>query len=519
MGGSSNAATSSSGASSSSSGAGGAPAACANVFQGDFTIHNALDAMTISPYCEITGTLQLDAPGLTSVSLPNLQTVGGQLEVYLGNGTDESDLLSLSLPALTSAGGVDVEASQLNSLELPNLTTVTTFGLQVVSAALPSLSLPKLVSVTSPGLGIGVGISAASMSSIDLSALVSAPDEVSLTLGGGASVSLPALTSCSILIVWTNGSLSVPLLSQTSSVQLTACSSADLPALTTVGQDLTLNYVGSIDLGMLATVGGGLSLSANTGSFEFSLLSAVGAAITVEWDGSALPVDLSFPVLTSAGSLFITTFGSLSAPELATVTKGVTFARLSQFVIPVLTSIGGNLELSDDSLFAAPALQSIGGNLSLGGVGGFMFPALMSIGFDLYLFGVSGFAAPTLQTIGSQSAGGHVLVSATTLTSLDFPALTTIGSYLDLDPSHACAASSGNALLTQLNFPLLANLGSANSGKILVGNNPQLPQCRIDALAMQLTQHGWTGAVEPADQEVVPPGNPALCVTASGPCP
>ena len=57
----------------------------------------------------------------------------------------------------------------------------------------------------------------------------------------------------------------------------------------------------------------------------------------------------------------------------------------------------------------------------------------------------------------------------------------------------------------------LVYAGEVYAGAFNIGDNPLLPQCRIDALAQQLQQAGWTGQV------VV--WSATACLTASGPCP
>jgi hypothetical protein len=73
-----------------------AVAPCEAVYQGDFTIVNGADVDTLAAYCELTGSLIVNAPGLTSVVLPDLTKVGGFLQV-----DDTDDLSTFSLPALT----------------------------------------------------------------------------------------------------------------------------------------------------------------------------------------------------------------------------------------------------------------------------------------------------------------------------------------------------------------------------------------------------------------------------------
>jgi len=67
--------------------------------EGDYTITNSLDVLTLFPYTCIEGDLKIQAPGLTSLSLPKLETISGQLHVS-GN----SNLDGFAIGNLTSVG-------------------------------------------------------------------------------------------------------------------------------------------------------------------------------------------------------------------------------------------------------------------------------------------------------------------------------------------------------------------------------------------------------------------------------
>ena len=85
----------------------------------------------------------------TSVSFPELTTVGGNVDIALNN-----NLTSVNFPRLASAGSVNVLGSpSLTSLELPALTTVRG-NLTIQSNGLTSVSLPALQTIRGTGLGI-----------------------------------------------------------------------------------------------------------------------------------------------------------------------------------------------------------------------------------------------------------------------------------------------------------------------------------------------------------------------------
>jgi len=72
--------------------------------EGNVIIENSIDLALFSPYTCITGSLIIQnavlSPGLTSVSLPNLEWVAGGLGVV-----GSSNLETIELPALYSVGG------------------------------------------------------------------------------------------------------------------------------------------------------------------------------------------------------------------------------------------------------------------------------------------------------------------------------------------------------------------------------------------------------------------------------
>jgi hypothetical protein len=99
---------------------------------------------------------------------------------------------------------------------------------------------------------------------------------------------------------------------------------------------------------------------------------------------------------------------------------------------------------------------------------------------------------------------GYLAFSATSLTTVDLPALASVGA-LDFTPSLTC--SFGNLNLTTLDLPNLKKVGPSNGGPVYFGFCPVLPLCRIQALLAQFTQAGWIGT-------------PTLqCTYASAPCP
>jgi hypothetical protein len=92
---------------------------------------------------KVMGDLIVEATGLTSLSLPELITVGGHLWFRVGNNA----LTSFSLPALTNVGeflGVS-QNDALTSFDLPALTRVGTILMVNRNAALPQCLVDALM--------------------------------------------------------------------------------------------------------------------------------------------------------------------------------------------------------------------------------------------------------------------------------------------------------------------------------------------------------------------------------------
>ncbi len=116
-------------------GGGDTDAGLAGCFDGSHTIQNSFDAEFIAPYTCIIDDLTINAPGLASLDLPNLKTIGGNLTVR------ETDLQDLDgLTNLESVGGyVGIFSNDL----LQNLDGLS--SLQTVGG---NLSIKENVSLT-----------------------------------------------------------------------------------------------------------------------------------------------------------------------------------------------------------------------------------------------------------------------------------------------------------------------------------------------------------------------------------
>jgi hypothetical protein len=310
--------------SSGSSSSGGPP--CANVLQGSFTIQNATDIATVTPYCEITGDLHIHSAGLTSISLPALTTIGGQLELA-ANG-----LSKLSLPALTTIGSRLLSSSgPMDELDLPALTSVNSIEL---GSVLTTLNVPKLTSVAR-----GVGIRFAPSATISFPALVSVGQEAADQTGafylrGGASLSAPLLSDCKYLSV----------------SELTT--SVDLPALTSV------EALGYCNTGNVCPVGIAPTITMN----------ALTSISHIEFIAPGSP-SVSFPNLVSIGYGVISA-SSFSAPKLVTFGDVMALSSLSSVSTIDLGALQTvhNLNVTETSLAELDLPALVSGNIVFGSV-------------------------------------------------------------------------------------------------------------------------------------------------------
>lgn len=308
--------------SSTSSSSGGAP--CTNVLQGSFTIQNTTDIATVTPYCGITGDLNIQSTGLATISLPALATIGGQLNLQ-ANG-----LGKLSLPALATIGSRLLSWSgQMDELDLPALTSVNSIELPLT---LNTLTAPNLASVPA---GLDMIFEASSI--VSFPALVSvgpaAPNaNMAFHVRGGASLSAPLLSDCKY----------VALGGQTASV--------DLPALTTLEV-----------LGNCFTAGDCPAAAAPT-----ITMNALTSVTQIALMDPGTP-SVSLPNVTTIGSGTISA-NSLSAPALVTFGDPMalsTLAAVSTVDLSALKTVH-NLTVKNTSLASLDLPALISGDIVFG---------------------------------------------------------------------------------------------------------------------------------------------------------
>jgi len=298
---------------------------CSPVYQGSFTALNAQDLAMIAPYCEITGDLTLNAPGIATISLPNLQKVDGKI-------TTVATPTVLDLPVLQSSGPMSTSAM---SYTLPMLQTLTGGVSEITCTG--TLKLPALVTADALKLH--------PMLSVDLPELVTVASELTVSSPSGSSVHFwaPKLTS--------SGSLAVILGASFEASSLTTVTNAlqvqdyyqltyNLPALVSVGRMEVISG-GQLKAPNLVTVGGiAESDLILRGPFLIDLakLQTVGRTLWVA--GTAVP-SLDLPSLTSVGDS-IRLGGASAAMDACQGGAGAAAnSQLNNLFAPMLGHVGG----------------------------------------------------------------------------------------------------------------------------------------------------------------------------------
>ncbi len=299
------------------------------MFQGSFTIQNTIDISTISPYCEITGDLTIDAAGVTSLSLPLLQKIDGALSA-----TTIPDLVTASFPALTSASSIllDGTSEALATVEMPSLTVVATtlevYGGPLSTVDLTALQSADLTMYGSPATG---SFSLPSMVSgsvvLQTSGTVSLPNLVhpSLVNISGGSIDLSSMVTADTLYAYSpTADLTFPALTSLSqSAWFYTAGVAHAPNLVTIGGGLLLQSLSGVDLPSLKTLGG--TYASNV---DYSLL-VLGTTMTT----LALPSLTSMPRNLQIGS----NDNNCASPN----------TGLTQLDLPALTTVGSTANQPD----------------------------------------------------------------------------------------------------------------------------------------------------------------------------
>jgi hypothetical protein len=437
------------------------------VLQGSFTISNGIDVATLAPYCEVTGDLTIAAPGLTSLSLPNLAVVDGLLSTSTGGDGGASNLVTLDLPALVRVGGFDIAAPALTTLEVPQLAIAGSppaVGVSIIAPSLSSLSLPSLaaagnISVSTPQITTltlpalqsagAIGVGAFGAPSLSLPVLASATDiSVSHTAGSAncASIQAPLLTAATAIGV-SDCTVDFPMLSTCAFVSTGAGSTAALKLPKLKSTQLAIyGAIQSLDLSGLETLTGPGPCSPLNGTTNCALLVYPGGVQS-----------LSLPVTQILGD--VQEFHDLS--------------------LPAVTSISGAVYVPGS--FSAPSLSRIGGDTTLGGPAD--LPALATVGGTLFTYQ---WTQSTLGLPVLQSAGSLEVTDASGLATVSLPMLATISGTFQVERDPA---------LTQLLLPKLASVGARNMGVLQFLSDPTFPQACAQELYNQLVAKGFQGTL------------------------
>jgi len=504
------------------------PPTCTTL-EGSVTIQNAADwqALVDAGCTRITGTLEVYAPGLTSLGAPAPVVQVGSLRVV-----DNDELVALDLPALATVDdGLEVSNNpSLARLSLPALTTVGWTVTLVNDLALEALDLSSLATVNG-GLHLEYlyPLSALELPALTTGGLVAGSLEITRLelpklrwgqpIAGGApdefgppsvavhdcpyltEVSLPALTGSGYVELGRNERLtSVSAAGMTSGevgIQLApALTAVSFPALAT--GSLLLEGAGALP---------GLELPAlATGSVTLAGVEAL--------------TGLDLPVLAAASSLSVDApaLDYVNLPELTSVEHSLTFglAALGHLSLPKLTAVGGHLTVRRAATaetggivvaVSLPKLTSVGLNLvvrDLSALTDLALPLLSTTGgFDLGAspsLAVLSLPALTSVTMTTGAHGGLHLFGLPALANLDLPALSSVDGDLSVYvtdtgtaftglslPSLIRAGSllvSGAPALASINCPALTTLpiGGGAIGQLGISDNPALTSLTLPAL-------------------------------------
>ena len=453
-----------------------------STIEGSISINNSVDAATLIGVTTITGNLVISAPGLDSIDLSSIQTLGGSFTVTGFSGTQ------ISAGFVTVGGDIDVEnIPTVTAVTFPQLTTMTGSFIFDGDATLTTLTAPLLTSVgdnfyigDSSGGGAGAGfafraigghggsplspantrlaeqnVGNSALVTLSFPQLVTVGSQLSITSNSSlTTVSLPSLTSVS-------ESLDANILSQFQSgfdpehvpgiLNNNALASLDLSALTTVGNTIKIQntLLTSLDLSSLTSVGGTLDIGVNT-------------------------------FITSIDVSSLTTVSAINCGENCSVGGGIFIhdeAALSSIAFPSLVTVdltSESLQLyNDDALttFSAPVLTT------LGAIQANSLPLLTPL--DLSSVVTVGYVSidsdPVLTSIDlshATSIGDLDIESNPVLTSIDLSSVTSIDNDLTVE---------SNTILTALSAPALTSVGTS----IIINNSPALTTFDVPDLATQ----------------------------------
>jgi hypothetical protein len=423
---------------------------------GSYTVENSIDLADIAGCNEITGNLTIRAPGMPLIALPALERIGGTLTI-----DSNADLERLRLPQLREVrGGLTI-----------NLEAVTTgFDLSRLGTAghtyFYSDGTPVSLGCLQSARSIDSGAAPEVARPLLLERLAAVTGPVS------GPIDAPALTE--VAGVLTYGSRTkVPSLQHARSLTLLDPAVIDLPALREVSDVIAGGVISYNDL----CYPGSIAVT----SFELPALERAGA-VRLCW--SALQT-VSLPQLQvitgaefGARSLFIRATGPTS--DLSALTEVTGDVRLyASTSLPQLTRVDGALVAGGS--ISAPALAEVTSTVTVAtGAGSLSLPALTTAGGVVaYATDLTALDLPALTTVTTTSG---VIVRDTLVSTVAMPSLVTIAGKLNL---------SNNDAMTSLAFPALTSIGAF----LTIQGNLVLPSCYATDIRDQLIASGWSGTV------------------------
>ncbi len=153
------------------------------IVTGDVSLQVQSDVDALAGIREITGKLTIVSPAFTTLALPDLEVVGGEIEL---DDSAVAGLTSIAFPKLVSTGDdINLLSERATTLDLSDL-VATGNGVELNAGGLTALALPCLA--TTPNLTI-----AGAATTISLPSLVTAPQLTIANDPNLTAVDLPAL--------------------------------------------------------------------------------------------------------------------------------------------------------------------------------------------------------------------------------------------------------------------------------------------------------------------------------------
>jgi len=253
--------------------------------------------------------INTNGTGVTSISMPNLTMVGGNLD--LGNAAAHLTLATLSFPVLNSVSGfLELRRTATGTVSFPVLTQVTGNLIIAQNEDLSDISIPGPFTGSTNSVSIENNAGSSTLTSIVLGVLSTVTDLAVQTNGTTlATVNLDKLTSVGRHLDMNNAAAH----------DVSATANVNLSALTTVGGRLRfVRAVNAISIGNLTTSGTDGALSLTNRAFTFQR-------------NAIVDLDAAFPSFASVG-------GNLS------VTNNTNLSQCC--IIPCKLTTGGSTSVS-----------------------------------------------------------------------------------------------------------------------------------------------------------------------------